>query len=454
MRVASAIPQLEITGLPAIVLAFAAAFIVTWYYIPRVVQIVRHRHLEQLPEQHKKFGSNVPSLGGIGIFAGFLVGHLLGVNGYMSGLSYFAAAAVTLFFVGIKDDLVNINYSKKLLAEIGAALIIVMFTDIRLTSLHGFLGFYDISPIISLPLTILIMVTIINSVNLIDGIDGLAASIGIVASVTFGIFFFLSGDLGYTVMAAALLGALIAFIRFNLSDGEFKIIMGDTGSLVIGFTLAVFAVHFNELVAAGNGVVPLVSAPSVAIGILVVPIYDTLRVITLRLWAHQSPFKADNRHIHHFMLRAGYTHKRATLYMVIFNFTIIAVAFLLDGIGILWLGLLLLILCLTATGLLMMVVRKRENGAIVVSTASGSGALIKIIGKREKVASDSPAASAGLTASTSGPMADSGVPIEPVVVVDPSVPVFPVEPVGVAEPAGTFDSAASPEPVDGSDSTV
>lgn len=364
-------PEIIITGWPAILIAFISALVVTWYYIPRVIHIVRQRHLEDTPVKHKIHKNNVPTLGGIGIFAGFLIGYLLGIDGYMPGLSYFTAAAVILFFVGIKDDLVNINYNKKLLGEVGSAMVVVLFTDLRFTSFHGFLGIEEIPFWVSLPVTVFTIVLIINAVNLIDGIDGLAASIGIVASVTFGIFFYLSGDYAYTVMAAALLGALLAFLRFNLSDGRFKIFMGDTGSLVIGFTLAVFAVHFNEVVAAGRSVVAISSAPSVAIGILIVPLFDTLRVIILRLRYHQSPFQADHRHIHHTMLRAGLTHKGATLLITLFNILMIGVSFLLDGIGILWLGLVLLSLCLLATMILMRIVTKKESGIITAPDPQG-----------------------------------------------------------------------------------
>lgn len=364
-------PDIIITGWPAILLAFASSLLVTWYYIPKVIQIVRQRHLEDTPGKHKIHKNNIPTLGGIGIFAGFLVGYLLGIDGYMPGLSYFTAAAVMLFFVGIKDDLVNINYNKKLLGEVASATVVVLFTDIRFTSFHGFLGIEEISFWVSFPVTVFTIVLIINAVNLIDGIDGLAASIGIVASITFGLFFYFSGDYGYTVVTAALLGALLAFLRFNLSDGRFKIFMGDTGSLVIGFTLAVFAVHFNEMVATEKSVLALASAPSVAIGILIVPLFDTLRVIILRLHYHQSPFQADHRHIHHMMLRAGLSHKGATLIISLFNIFIIAVAFLLDGIGILWLGLVLLSLCLLATRILMRIVTKKESGIITATDPQG-----------------------------------------------------------------------------------
>ena len=362
-------PEIQITGWPAVLLAFACALLITWYYIPKVIRVVKERHLEDKPGKNKIHKDVVPTLGGIGIFAGFLVGFLLGIDGYMAGLSYFTAAAVLLFFVGVKDDLVFLNPPKKLVGELGSAILIAFFTDIHITSFHGFLGITGISPATSYVVTIILIILIINAVNLIDGIDGLAAAVGIIASVTFGIFFFLSGDYGYTVMAAALLGSLLAFIRYNLSGGPQKIFMGDTGSLVIGFTLAVFAIRFNELDARGMSVINLESAPSVSIAILIVPLFDTLRVIILRLKDRKSPFIADHRHIHHMMLRAGLSHVEATLYISLFNILLIAFAFLLDRIGIFRLGLLLLALCLAASSVLMMAVRRKESKVSGVESA-------------------------------------------------------------------------------------
>ncbi|HAX94843.1 MAG TPA: undecaprenyl-phosphate alpha-N-acetylglucosaminyl 1-phosphate transferase [Bacteroidales bacterium] len=353
-------PEIIITGWPAILLAFTISMIITWYYIPKVISIVKQRHLEDPPGKHKIHRNNVPTLGGIGIFAGFLVGYLMGIDGYMPGLSYFTAAAVFLFFVGIKDDLVYLNPPKKLAGEIVAAIVVTLFTDLSFTSFHGFLGITEMSHITSFLVTTIIIVLIINAVNLIDGIDGLAASIGIIASVVFGLFFYLSGDYGYTVMAAALLGALIAFLRFNMSEGKNKIFMGDTGSLVIGFTLAVFAIRFNELVARGAAVTDLQSAPAVSIAVLIVPLFDTLRVMVLRMHYRQNLFVADHRHIHHMMLRAGFSHREATLYISLFNVLMIALAFMLDGIGILVLGLILLAFCLLAAFFLARYVTARE----------------------------------------------------------------------------------------------
>lgn len=357
-------PGLEIKGVPAILTAFALALLITWYYIPKVVRVVRQRHLEDKPGKHKIHRNEIPTLGGIGIFAGFLIGFFVGIDGYMPDLSYFAAAALFLFFVGLKDDLVYLHPLKKLAGEVVSALLIFFFTSARFTHLHGFLGATDISFVTSFFVTIPLILIIINAFNLIDGIDGLASSVGIVATVTFGLFFYFSGDFAYTVMAAALLGSLIAFLRFNLSAGPNKIFMGDTGSLVIGFVMALFAIRFNELDANGMSFINLESAPSVSIAILIIPLFDTLRVIIIRLWYRQNIFKADKRHMHHLMLRAGFSHRWATVTISLFNIFLIAVGYSLDSIGIFPLGLVLLALCLTGTLILNKAVKRREALAV------------------------------------------------------------------------------------------
>jgi UDP-N-acetylmuramyl pentapeptide phosphotransferase/UDP-N-acetylglucosamine-1-phosphate transferase len=299
--------ELVITGWPTILLAFVSAFAITWYYIPKVIKVVYKKHLSDRPGNHKIHKRDTPTLGGIGIFAGFIFGFLIGVNGYMHSVSYFT--------------------------------------------------------------TVFIIVLVINAVNLIDGIDGLAASVGIIASLFFGVWFILSEDYGFAAMAAALLGSLIVFLFYNLSNGRMKIFMGDTGSIVIGFTLVVMAIRFNELDAAGRSFIDLASTPSVSIAVLIIPLYDTLRVILLRFKNHQSVFTADTRHIHHMMLRLGFSHKRATLYISIFNILIIAMALLLDGIGILWLGLVLLAICGIGTTILVEAVKRKESAAAGVARA-------------------------------------------------------------------------------------
>jgi UDP-GlcNAc:undecaprenyl-phosphate GlcNAc-1-phosphate transferase len=355
-------PDITIAGLPGLLLAFIGALFIAWYFIPRVVKIAEIRHLTDLPGLIKIHKKEIPTLGGVGIYAGFAFGFLLVIDGSMKGVSYFTVATLLLFFAGIKDDLIGMTARKKFTAEIIASLIIVYFTNIRLTDFHGFLGISEIPVWVTYVSTIFVVVVIINALNLIDGIDGLAASTGIIASVTFGIWFWLSGDAGFTIMAAALTGSLTAFLFFNLSKGKNKIFMGDTGSLVLGFILAVMTIRFNEISNSSNIYHNLHSAPAISIGILIVPLYDTLRVFSIRILHGINPFVGDNRHIHHMMLRAGYSHRRSTFYISLVHITIIALSFLLDPIGILWLSLVLLLVCTLLTGLVYLLVNKNISG--------------------------------------------------------------------------------------------
>jgi UDP-GlcNAc:undecaprenyl-phosphate/decaprenyl-phosphate GlcNAc-1-phosphate transferase len=354
-------PEITVKGLPALILAFIAALGLTWYFIPKIIKVANEGIFINRSASHKIHKGDVPRLGGIGIFAGFTTGLLLSVNGYVTGITYITVSALLVFIIGLVDDLLYLKPKNKLVSEILIILILALFTNIRFTDLHGFLGISVIPWWASYFLSVFLMIIIMNALNLIDGIDGLASSVGIIASASFGTWFYLSGDLGFAIMAAALAGSLLAFMRFNLSSGNYKIFMGDSGSLITGLILAIFAVHFNELNLTDKAVYKLHSSPAISIAILIIPLFDTLRVIVLRLKDHQHPFVADNRHVHHMMLRAGFSHIQATIIISAFNILLIFLALLLDPIGILYLGLVLLILCMLFIWVIMRMGKKREE---------------------------------------------------------------------------------------------
>lgn len=352
---------LELKDWQALLLAFAGSMIISWYSIPKVIKVAKYRRLTDRPGMHKIHHDEIPTLGGVGIFSGFSFGLLLAGNGFLQSMSFLMASVIMLFFIGLKDDLITVTPWKKIAVQVAAGIILFLFTDLKFTNLHGFLGIHQIPLWFSALLTIFLIVIIINSFNLIDGIDGLAASVGIVASTTFGIWFWLSGDKGFAIASAALTGSLIVFLRFNLSNGKYKIFMGDTGSLVIGFILTVMAIRFNEINAGSSPFMKLNASPSISIAILIVPLFDSLRVIIIRLIRHQPPMKADNRHIHHLLLRAGYKHPQASLIIALANIFIIAVSFLLKDLSIFWLGFVILAICVMLTVPVYIMVAKKEH---------------------------------------------------------------------------------------------
>jgi len=193
-------------------------------------------------------------------------------------------------------------------------------------------GIYELPFIISSALSVLVIIMIVNAFNLIDGIDGLAGVTGIIANSVFTILFIYTHQYELAVVSLILVGSIIGFLRYNITPA--KIFMGDTGSLFIGLISVVMAIKLIELNKfATIGIPQINSAPALTVAILIGPIFDTIRVFFIRIMNGISPFTADRNHIHHRVLRLGYTHLQTTLILAAFNLVSIAVALAFSSIG-------------------------------------------------------------------------------------------------------------------------
>ena len=313
---------------------FLVAFIIVIVSVPSIVNVARIKGLLDEPGIRKCHQYKTPNLGGIAIFASIIItmGLFLDTSRNRE-LVYLLAAITVMFFVGIKDDILIIAPSKKLLGEIIAVLILVVLGNLRFTSLHGFLGIYTIDYTASLLLSCFVMIVIINGFNLIDGIDGLAAGIGIVVSLTFGLWFYVAGLINYTIISAIIAGALCAFFRYNVFGGKNKIFMGDTGSLILGLIASVFVIRFNEANLQYHGAFAFRSAPAVSFGILIIPLFDTIRVFILRVSRGQSPFRPDMNHLHHRILMLGFSHVESTVIIATTNIFFIVLMLTFGSMG-------------------------------------------------------------------------------------------------------------------------
>lgn len=315
-----------------ILLSAALAFLITFFAIPVIIQVAKDKKLFDEPDERKVHKTVIPTLGGLGIFAGFIIATLMGVpSSITSELQYFAAAATVIFFLGIKDDILVLSASKKFIGQLIAAGIIIKFGGIQITNMHGFLGIYEIPHIASIVLSIFTIIVITNSFNLIDGVDGLAGSLGLLTTLVFGAYFFYAGQLTYAVMAFALAGSTIGFLLYNFSPA--KIFMGDTGSLLLGLVNSILVIKFINV--AGNPVsnLPIAAAPAIGFSILMIPLFDTLRVFGLRILDRRSPFSPDRTHVHHFLLDLGLNHRMVTITCVAVNIVFIAMAYFLRNLG-------------------------------------------------------------------------------------------------------------------------
>lgn len=311
-----------------LVIGTGLSFVITFLAIPIIIRVAQMKKLYDLPDDDRKVHLQpIPSLGGIGIFAGLIIAWLLAAPEGTPYLQYIIAALMVVFFLGLKDDIVVLTPLKKFIGQLVAAGILVFKGDIMITGMHGFLGIEQMPYFVSLLFTFLTIVVITNSFNLIDGVDGLAASLGAFSSLAFGVYFLLSNQPEHASLAFSMLGALIAFLIFNTSPA--RIFMGDTGSLLLGIVNAILVIRFIESSAATGAIVSFEAAPAIGFAILFVPLFDTLRIFAFRILSRRSPFSPDRNHVHHLLLDKGCSHKQVVLCAVGFNVAIAALTYAL-----------------------------------------------------------------------------------------------------------------------------
>ena len=273
---------------------------------------------------------DTPSMGGVPIFIGFVVAVSIWVPlEYLRDIKYVLGALGIMFIIGFRDDLINLRAFQKLFGQIAAALIITIVCDIRIMSLYGLFGVYELPEIVSYAISLFTIIVITNAFNLIDGIDGLAGTVGLVSSLFFGVWFYLAGLEAYSFICFAILGSILAFLQFNWAPS--KVFMGDTGSLLIGFFLSIITIRFIETnyVLADTEPHKFVAFIGPSIAVLIVPLYDTLRVFIKRVLKGKSPMHPDKTHLHHILLRLGCTHAQATAILATVNIIFVLLALVL-----------------------------------------------------------------------------------------------------------------------------
>ena len=286
-------------------LSFITAFIFTLITIPPIISLIKRFSLYDLPNDRKEHSSPIPTMGGIAIMAGMMMGLCMWFpfRENMAQLSFFFCVAI-LFAIGMMDDLKDLSAKYKFIVQTALAFLIAT-SGIRITSFGGLFGIHELSLSAQYTFTFLAIVGITNAFNLIDGIDGLAGGIGFMSLIILGLFLTMNGDRNTALIAFALAGGILAFLYFNFNPA--RIFMGDTGSLVLGFVVAVLSIRLMQV----NGSSPdpaLPHAPIFVFGIVLIPVFDTLRVFAARLWKGRSPFVADKTHIHHLLTNQGFSH--------------------------------------------------------------------------------------------------------------------------------------------------
>lgn len=311
------------------------SFFIGLCFMPLVIDIAKKRNFVVKPNKRTSHEGVIPNIGGINIFISFLLTVFLFSFEIIDQLQFILIGLFFILIVGFVDDLIDIKAHWKLTGELVAAffLIVVSPDEIRLTNLHGFMGIYHLSIISSYLLSFFVFVAIINSLNLIDGIDGLASGLGILYSLFFAIYFSNTGSLYYALSAYTMVGSLGVFFIYNVFGKKNKIFMGDSGALLLGYMITLYVFKFCEMNAYPkqymlSEIFQMKAAPAVAICVLSVPLFDTLRVMLTRIKKGVSPFHPDKNHIHHLLLKTGLKHMHVTVVLLLVSIVFIGLGIL------------------------------------------------------------------------------------------------------------------------------
>ena len=306
------------------VIAFTISLIVSYLSHPVILKVSRIKNLMPNPNHRSVHSKKISNLGGIGIFLAInVVITLLGNYFDDQNLLSLLGAMTIMFFVGLVDDLININPKSKLAGQFIASLYIILSTNLRIENLHGLLGLYELPYLFSVLLTVFVFIALINAYNLIDGVDGLAGSIAIVVAGYFGSIFYLNNNYSMFLVSISIIGAVISFLVFNFSKKN-KIFMGDTGAMVIGFLLAYLAVNFMSENFSSSAIMFNSKTVIYFLAIFSFPLVDTFRVFFVRIKSGKNPFEADKNHMHHILLNAGLKHWQIAVVASVFSVAVVS----------------------------------------------------------------------------------------------------------------------------------
>ena len=339
----------------SIILPVAVSAVLTVLLLPFVIRFSYRKHLFDSVNERTVHSGVVPRLGGGAFLLASLVALLMSLfmgggaaadgAGEACGFTWhgvaLTGAVLLIYLAGLWDDICTLSYKLKFLSQFLAAVLVVVGGNCWVADFQGLLGIGVLPAVVGMPLSVLLIMFVINAFNLIDGIDGLASALGCVASLLMGLMFVIHGQVAMGVTALALAAALLVFFFFNKLgrvDNKTKVFMGDGGSQALGLLIAIMVVS----IANGDGMqaafsryseCPIVGSATsaqqvpfvLAFSLIIVPCFDAMRVMFCRIFKGHNPFLADQTHIHHKLLRMGCNASVALTIIVLLSLMLVAV---------------------------------------------------------------------------------------------------------------------------------
>jgi UDP-GlcNAc:undecaprenyl-phosphate/decaprenyl-phosphate GlcNAc-1-phosphate transferase len=289
----------------------------------------KRMHLVDTPDWRKVDFNAVPLGGGFLLMFGLSLAILilsLNSNYQISiPMILLIIISILIFTLGTIDDSVKVGSTIKLLVVAALSLLFISFTGFRITTFHGLFGVYEFDHLVSYGFSVMVLLVFVNMFNLIDGIDGLASGIAVVTLVFLVATFQMVLLYEWALLGGSLIGVLL--VLFVNNHKEYKMYLGDGGSLALGFIMGAFVLYIlSESEPRFNRVDYMSYGPVFILTLFWYPLLDLLRVFVLRLLAGRSPFRADRRHFHHLLVDRGMSHILASTIIIGLTFALVLLA--------------------------------------------------------------------------------------------------------------------------------
>ncbi len=297
-----------------------AAFIATSWLQPYILRFAKEKHIVDNPDARKLQRVPIPIMGGVAVVFGLLIGVMCcNILGDFNDMFAVFVSAFVLMFVGMIDDIKGLSPQIRFFVEVLVVALLIFVTGTQIDNFKGLWGINTLNAWWTVPLTIFACVGIINAINLIDGVDGYSSGYCIMASLMFGIAFYIWGNLKMVVLAAIIVSALLPFFVCNVFGKESKMFIGDAGTLSMGVLMATFVTSILSKTTDISNVDPNVGLIPFTLAVMSVPVFDTLRVMSVRILKGRSPFSPDKTHLHHLFIEYGFSHIGTTFSILSMN---------------------------------------------------------------------------------------------------------------------------------------
>lgn len=304
--------------------------VVALVLFPKLIIFAQEKNYVDEATNRKRHKTSVPPVGGWLIYIAFLLAQLTLFPFSFQSIMLILSGTI-LFSIGLIDDKFPLNAPQKFLGQFIVAILMVFLAKIHIAA---YMHLYGIPIIVGQLICVVAIVFIINSFNLVDGINGLAALLGIAALISFGLWLYIAGKYNYVIFVFTIIASLAVFLRFNLFDT--KAFLGDNGSMLIGFLASYLAIVFINIFTDLNNEISTKCEAEIGIvfAAMAIPVADTLRLFILRpYYLKKSPFKADRNHVHHLLLRLGFNHAEASLFLFGFAIFLVIVSLPTQDLG-------------------------------------------------------------------------------------------------------------------------